>query len=149
MLPLPGVNRLCGRQPLWRGIGLALAASMLGLVCLVPGCDRRDAAPVRDADASPGTAPQLSQAEANSQNEEAGRAAQELPGQGVPRFELQMTAADLTALENDSFSNNTHPATFKAEGKVYAGPGRARGPRNPSRSCSIMGRRLKDTAVSI
>jgi len=40
--------------------------------------------------------------------------------QDLPRYELRIAAADLDALENNP-SNDTHPATFKAGGKVYNG----------------------------
>jgi spore coat protein H len=41
--------------------------------------------------------------------------------QNLPRYELHIAAADLDALENNPGSNDTHPATFKAGGKVYNG----------------------------
>jgi hypothetical protein len=41
--------------------------------------------------------------------------------QNLPHYELMIAAADLDALENNPGSNDTHPATFKAGGKVYNG----------------------------
>lgn len=44
-----------------------------------------------------------------------------LPGNKLPVYELRMAPRDLTSLERSAFSNDTVPATFVANGKVYEG----------------------------
>lgn len=44
-----------------------------------------------------------------------------LPAGKLRLYQLQIAPADLMALENQSFSNDAHPATFIADGKTYPG----------------------------
>jgi spore coat protein H len=85
---------------------LALAAL---LVTLLPACQKRDAVSVQAAAAAPPSQVDASQIASPQESH------------SLPRYELQIAPSDFAALENDPSSNNTRPATFKANGKVFAG----------------------------
>ena len=90
-------------QPVRRRTRLGVWALML---CLLPlGCSQHESAASQTADTAK---------EPGIQNSGA-------RFEGLPRYELQIAAAELDALESNPYSNDTHPATFKAGGKVYTG----------------------------
>lgn len=96
-----------------------LTATSLGLIGLaLTGCDRPPEPPPRvrkpisetrqprvaDRVANPAPQPSVPETPANGR---------------LPLYEIKMEPKDLQALERNPFSNDTHPATFIADGEVY------------------------------
>lgn len=92
---------------------------LLGLLSVtLTGCGRQsDTTPVKARNTS---APNLAAAVAAQPAPQPSQVGEELINKGpIPHYELRMDPNELLAFERGAFSNNTHPATFIADGEVY------------------------------
>jgi spore coat protein H len=104
-------SRVADRQATaWSGLLRSLLAALLSVA--IAGCDRQSESPTPSrnppASQNSGFTPQVG-----------GARSEEPAAPGLPLYELKMDAKSLAALDRNPGSNETHPATFVAEGEVH------------------------------